>query len=117
MQSPKAINLKLYFGLTILNFVVSSYVFGNYSNLVIPLFLIGVLLNQYLLYKSLHLMLFVKKRTKRITAMIVGKFTILAATFMIALHYHPNKFFSFLLCYIFQLIILGLSNKRITKKN
>lgn len=113
--------MKIYIVLSVLNFLW-PFKFANFEISTYLVFVLGVVLNQ------LFLVLAVKKITQTLPAqlqkiwmpsplLLFGKFGILAGVFVFALSKNP-KLAPFLVgIYIFQLIILVISNKRYIKKN
>ena len=96
--------------------MVGIYSF-NWKNIdTVLLFFTGVLLNQFMLYAGLYLLLIEKKKTVKTVLLLTGKFAVLAGIFIVVMQQFPNKLPTLVICYTFQLIILTLSIKRKTKK-
>ena len=81
-------------------------------------FLSAIILNQYFLFVVVGEMTGIAKNTTHIPTWIlaISKFIILIIGVLVAVHKLPNRVHIIVGIYIFQLIILALSTKRIVKK-
>lgn len=114
---PLKIN-KYLFG-TILNYLLTTIYFKDQSLLVVALFFICMLLNHYFLILFGLKLLKLKTFKWNIPAWFyaVIKITLLVAGFYMALSTLGKNSIYVLITYIFQLIILVISIKRVVKKN
>ena len=118
MLLKENLKIKLYLVLTIINILCANYIIGSSNVVPILTLFVGFVLNQLLLLYG------VKKLTTpslpsssiKILIIFVLKFSVLVATMIYALHSIPGQGAYCLLFYIFQLIILVISIKRIPKK-
>jgi hypothetical protein len=119
MQLKNKLKIKPYLGLTIIN--ISQYYFIREE--VLPstfiAFFMGVVLNQYILGMLVSSMTGIEENTSLIPTWMLGilKPLTLFGAFYVALDQSIENVLIFLEIYIFQLIILVISIKRIVKKN
>jgi hypothetical protein len=113
-------NLKInqFIALTLANYGFACYLVGVEYSFHLSVLFIGFFVNQVFLLLGVNNILNSgeKKRTKRTMFMFVGKFFVLVGVIVYALQNMNEKALYSLLFYIFQLIILIISIKRIPKK-
>ncbi len=119
MQIKNKLYSKKYVIGTILNVLWTPYIFGLHNLATIFAFLICILLNQYFLAIVVADITGIEKNSSLFPTWLCGalKLLILVLGFYIAMKTIPNMEHFLVLIYIFQLIILVLSTKRVVKKN
>ena len=105
--------------LTLLNFSAVIYFFDSSQLLVMIAYFLAILLNQVFLLIVVYDMTGMVQNQSIISTgvMALAKFLILAFGILFAVHYIPQQVHIIVGIYIFQLIILVISTKRIVKKN
>lgn len=117
MYLKDRINIKRYLFASVFNGLVITGISADSfeENIYLLLVLIGSVLNQLLLVYSVNSLFIKNQRVNnfKILCFMVLKSVILGAVFYIAVQKIPHKLLNSVLIYIFQLIILSLSIKRI----
>lgn len=114
MHFTKKIKTTKYLFGTILNVLIAIALFKIKDYSVLSILLIGIILNQWMLIMGLFTMLSDKPSFKSAIYFLM-KFIILVSTIIYAMQKMPNNIVFITVFYIFQLIILVLSIKRIGK--
>lgn len=119
MQIKNKINRKKYLIGTSLNIILISQVFTNPNILVGLVFLMCVIVNQFLLAIVVSDLTGVDKNYSIMPTWLAGilKLLVLLCGFYYAMSSTVEKELFLVLIYIFQLIILVLSIKRVVEKN
>lgn len=104
---------------TLLNLSQLILLFSPKEYLAVSCFFIGILLNQYMLYLVVADLTGIKKNTTILPTWFcaMAKLVVLIIAFGVALNYTSQKELILVEMYIFQLIILVISTKRVVKKN
>ena len=107
-----------YIILTTINLLAANLVLGSTNLVPMIILFIGIIANQLLLLIGVKKLTTASSETSsfKIFLIFIAKFAVLVFTMIYALHMLNNKAFYCLLFYIFQLIILVISIKRIPKK-
>lgn len=113
----KKINFKLYFLLTACNLLISYFLLEEPYHFILVVLFLAFLVNQFLLFYVVQNLIGPNEDRYKRTMAFLGKFLSLGLVFVYIVINYPNKILLFLIIYIFQLIILIISNKRITKSN
>lgn len=114
MLLRKKIKISQYVIGTLINFSGALYFLGLENWKTLGILFLGFIANQLFLTMALLLM-FSGKAKKRAALYFVLKFILLAAVMVFAMSKMPENVLFITLFYIFQLIILVISIKRITK--
>jgi len=95
------------------------YSFPSHELMTAAVFLVSILLNQYLLAVFVADLTGIEVNTSILPTWLCGslKLLVLVAGFYYALRGTKNKALILVFLYIFQLIILGISTKRVVKNN
>lgn len=111
MQLKNSVKLTTYIGLTLISYIIAIYKIQN--SLVVSLFYLGIILNQYFLYKYCLFFLGVTENKGKIPTFLYGlmKLVVLVISFVFAMQSVKNIELFLIFIYIFQLIILVLSIK------
>lgn len=119
MQIKNKLYINKYVFGTILNLTWAGFMFGLAQLPIILAFMIAILLNQYFLAIVVSDLTGVDENTGLIPTWMCGalKLIILVLGFLIAMKNTVNQELFLVLIYIFQLIILVISTKRVVKKN
>ena len=119
MQLNSEFSINRYIIGTILNLNIAFFMFEPHELVTVAIFFLTVLANQYCLYILVLGMLGYIKTKFRIPVPFYGffKLVVIIFGFYYAMGKLDNKLLFLVFIYIFQLIILVLSNKRVIKKN
>ena len=119
MQIRNSLYIKRYVLGTFLNFFILLIFFYPDNIKVYIFFVLCILLNQFFLHQFGLKFLGLTSSRSFIPAplLVVSKFLALILAFMYALKFAPHSVHFLVLSYIFQLIILVISTKRVVKKN
>jgi hypothetical protein len=119
MQIKNKLHVKRYVFGTIFNLSWSITVFGLVSTPLILTFMFCILLNQYFLAIVVSDLTRIDVNTSILPTWLCGalKLVVLVMGFFVAMKYTVNMEHFLVLIYIFQLIILVISTKRVVKKN
>lgn len=119
MQLKNKINLKWYVIGTLVNYCAAIYFLGIENIERVAFFLLLLLLNQYFLFLFGVTLLRIEKLRFAIPPFVLGllKFAFLILAFLYGFKYMEKQVLFLLVYYIFQLIILVISIKRVIKKN
>ena len=104
---------------TLTNYSLATYLVGLEKWLSVLVFFVGIMANHIFLVKGIAILLDVSdgpKKSKRTAVYLVAKSMVLIAIFIYILQVMPEKIIICTLVYIFQLIILVLSIKKIAYK-
>lgn len=119
MLLKERINLTKYLIGTTISGLIIAFLGSTDTNQIIYqiLVLLAASINQIMLLISAKYLLDFEAKSKnknlKVFALMIGKTLILGLSFYIAMHKIPEKLLSCILIYIFQLIILTLSIKRL----
>lgn len=115
----RSLNISLFCFLCLLNLGIGLSFFDPTQYTLVIGYYMAILLNQYFLIEVVGDMtgLFSNSSLIPTWLMAVLKLLILITGVLVAVHYLPNHVHIIMGIYIFQLIILALSTKRIVKKN
>jgi hypothetical protein len=119
MQIRNSLKLKVLIPLTVLNLSQVPVLFEKPEWYIVLIFMLSVYLNQLFLFIVIGDMTGVRQNHSRFPTglLAISKFLILIVAFCYAAYKLEDKLLILLEMYIFQLIILVLSTKRIVKKN
>ncbi len=82
----------------------------------LALFFLGIVINHLFLYKGIQRLLDISKKSKKTSLYLVAKSIVLMGIFFYVYQTMPEKILLCTLVYIFQLIILVLSIKKVAYK-
>lgn len=118
MPLKENLKIKQYILLTTTNMIGAYLLLGGTKLFPIIVLFFGIIMNQTLLVIGVEKLTAPSKITSsfKLSLIFLAKFGILVLTMIYALHSLPDKAIYCLLFYIFQLIILVISIKRIAKK-
>ncbi len=116
MSLTKKINSLLYLIGTSVNFYISIKLMGEQYAQHLALFFLGIVINHLFLYKGIQRLLDISKKSKKTSLYLVAKSIVLMGIFFYVYQTMPEKILLCTLVYIFQLIILVLSIKKVAYK-